>query len=202
MSRRLLDWGVATLALSGEHESGDRHLVKFFRNGALVAVVDGLGHGAEAAEAAGLAVETLERHASESIIPLLRRCHAVLPRTRGVVMSVASFNAVDATMTWLGVGNVEGVLVHAAPESAPDKESLLLRGGVVGGQLPGLRAAVFQVAPGDTLIFTTDGISSGFTTGLNIEGSPQQIADGIMDRHRKGSDDALALVARYRGRKP
>ncbi len=48
----LIDWGVATLMLAGERESGDLHLVKPVGTGVLVSVVDGLGHGAEAAAAA------------------------------------------------------------------------------------------------------------------------------------------------------
>src|SRR5438046_2017881 len=45
----VIDWGVATLALAGEMESGDLHLVKRVGRGTLVAAVDGPGHGAEAA---------------------------------------------------------------------------------------------------------------------------------------------------------
>src|SRR5437870_3753009 len=48
----VIDWGVATLAHAGEKESGDLHLVKQVGRGVLVAAVDGLGHGAEAAAAA------------------------------------------------------------------------------------------------------------------------------------------------------
>ena len=59
----LIDWGVATLTLPGERESGDLHLVKPVRAGVLVSVVDGLGHGAAAAAAARAAVAALNRHA-------------------------------------------------------------------------------------------------------------------------------------------
>lgn len=199
MTGRLLQWGVATRMLAGERASGDRHLIKFLPDGALIAVVDGLGHGVDAAHAAELALKTIKRYAGESVISLVGRCHSALLRTRGVVMSVAAFKAREATMTWLGVGNVEGVLLRADEQAAPPAESLLLRGGVVGSQLPGLRAMVFPVAPRDLLIFATDGVMSNFTYGLNIEDSPQKIADRIMDAYCKGTDDALALVARYRG---
>src|SRR5712692_7135198 len=110
MSGHLLEWGVATLPMPGEKESGDLHLVEPFRNGALVAVMDGLGHGAEAAVAARNAVETLKAHPDESVINLLNRCHESLRTTRGVVLGIAAFNAVEGTMTWLGVGNIEGML--------------------------------------------------------------------------------------------
>src|SRR5256884_7299426 len=104
----LIEWAVATLALPGEAESGDRHLVKPVGTGVLVAVVDGLGHGAEAAAAAQAAVAALERHATESPVPLIERCHRGLPGTRGVVINVAVLGRTARSMTWLGVGNVEG----------------------------------------------------------------------------------------------
>ena len=42
-------------------------------------------------------------------------------------------------MTWLGVGNVDGFLLRADNQTKPAHESLFLRGGVVGYQLPSLR---------------------------------------------------------------
>src|SRR5207245_2030712 len=85
----LLEWGVATLTLAGQLESGDLHLVREVGGGVLVAVVDGLGHGEEAAAAARLAVTTLDQFAPEPIASLVQRCHEALRGTRGAVMSVA-----------------------------------------------------------------------------------------------------------------
>lgn len=195
----MLEWGLATLALPGHAESGDRHVVQPFPNGVLVAAVDGLGHGEEAAAAAKLAVSILERHAQEEVIALLRRCHEALRGTRGVVMSLASFRAPDSMLTWLGVGNVEGLLLREAADSALRHEALVLRGGVVGAELPPLRVSVIPVMRGDTLIFATDGIREGFTERLALSDPPQELADRILARHAKGTDDALVLVARYAG---
>jgi len=194
-----LEWGVAALAKPGEDVSGDMYLVESFRKGALVAVVDGLGHGSEAALAARNAIDTLKEYPSEPVIPLLNRCHENLRTTRGVVLSMAAFNAVDGTMTWLGVGNVEGVLFRDDVDEKTSYESLLLRRGVVGGRLPPLHAGILPVARGDTIIFVTDGIRSGFESTLNLRGSPKQIADQILGQHNMGTDDALVLVARYIG---
>jgi len=195
----LIDWGVATLMLAGEQESGDLHLIKPVGTGVLVSVVDGLGHGAEAAAAARAAVAALNRHAQESVLPLLQRCHQALAGTRGVVVSVALFDRADGSMTWLGVGNVEGVLLYADSGRRRGRERLVTRGGIVGSELPPLRAEVLAVAPGDTLILATDGIRSGFADDLAIDGPPQQLADQILARSGKGTDDALVLVARYLG---
>jgi PAS domain S-box-containing protein len=200
LNQLIIEWGVASLTLAGEGESGDKHAVKVFPHGALLAAADGLGHGEEAAVAANMAVEVLQTSDNESIISLLKRCHERLRSTRGVVISLASFNAVDETMTWIGVGNVEGVLLRADPSVDPGSESLALRNGVVGSRLPLLHAAIIPVMRGDTLIFATDGIRSGFTQGLDMSDRPQQIADRILAQYAKRTDDALVLVARYGGR--
>lgn len=193
-----VDCGVAAQALPGQREIGDRHTIVPFDGGALVAVVDGLGHGAEAAAAARVATEVLEQNAQESVIALVRLCHEQLKPTRGVVMSLASFNAADATVTWLGVGNVEGVLLHRDAYGTVDQEVLPLRGGVVGDQLPSLVASIVPVFRGDTLVFVTDGVRLGFADGLKAD-SAQTTADAILTRFARGTDDALVLVARYTG---
>ena len=195
----LIDWGVATLTLAGERESGDLHLVKPIGTGVLVSVVDGLGHGADAAAAARAAVAALNRHAQESVLLLLQRCHEALAGTRGVVVSVALFDRTDGSMTWLGVGNVEGVLLYADGGGRRGRERLVTRGGIVGSELPPLRAEVLAVAPGDTLVLATDGVHSGFADDLTVDAPPQQLADQILKRCGKSTDDALVLVARYVG---
>jgi phosphoserine phosphatase RsbX len=197
----LIEWGVAASTLPGERESGDLHLVKAVERGVLVAVIDGLGHGSEAASAALAAVAALDRHADESPLALLQRCHRALHGTRGVVMSLASFDHAARTVSWVGVGNVEGRLLFAdgAERSVRLRGSLVTRGGILGSELPRVQLQTLPVAVGDTLIFATDGIKEGFTDGLPVEVTPQQLADHILARSGKGTDDALVLVARYRG---
>jgi negative regulator of sigma-B (phosphoserine phosphatase) len=194
----VIDWGVARAALGGNPKCGDGHVVQPFRNGVLVAVMDGLGHGDEACRAAETAVKMLAAHAEENIISLLKRCHEALRGTRGAVMSLASFNRIEGVMTWSGVGNVEGILLRA-DHGNPQRESLLLRGGVVGHQLPALVPAIMPVTAGDTLIFTTDGIRNGFNLAGHLKNPPQKIANQILSEESKGNDDALVLVARYVG---
>jgi len=195
----VIQWGVAMRTLPGERESGDLHVVKSAGPGVLAGVVDGLGHGAEAASAARAAVAVLDQHAHEPLLPLLQRCHRALLGTRGVVLSVALFDGAAGWMTWLGVGNVEGVLLHANAAGRPARTSLVTRGGIVGSELPRLQAQVCTVAPGDTVILATDGIKEHFAEELPRDASPQQLADHILSRYGKGTDDALVLVARYVG---
>jgi negative regulator of sigma-B (phosphoserine phosphatase) len=195
----LLNWGVATQAFDGCAESGDGYMVAPFADGTLVVVVDGLGHGPRAATATRTALATLEGRAHEPVTALLKQCHEGLKRTRGVVMSLASFSALEGTMTWLGVGNVKGLLLCNDSDTNPKRERLLLRGGVVGYQLPTLRPEVIRVKQGDTLVFATDGLRSIFAEELTLGEPPQDLADRILGQHRRGTDDALVLVAQYVG---
>lgn len=202
LCRNIISWGVSEGALPGEPESGDRYVVQPSPGGVLVAAVDGIGHGSEAAAAAKIATATLEAFAHESPIPLVLRCHEELRGTRGAVMTLASFHLCDRTLAWLGVGNVEAVLFHPEAEDNAKAEHALLGAGVVGYRLPRLRAEVLSLNPRDTLIIATDGITPDFDEGLTLDGDPQHIADDILARHRKGTDDALVLVARYLGSEP
>src|SRR2546421_507933 len=153
-----IEWAVADLVQPGQSESGDRSVILPTGEGVLVAVVDGLGHGAEAASAAKVAVRALERGANRPVVQLFRDCHSSLIGTRGAVISAAAFDAGDGSMTWLGVGDVEGRLLRAPTSAGPRMESLLLRGGVVGVHLPTLVSSVVPIHRGDTLIFASDGV--------------------------------------------
>jgi serine phosphatase RsbU (regulator of sigma subunit) len=194
---QVIEWGWAGRGL--EEPSGDLHVVVPFENGALVALLDGLGHGSEAAAASRAAAPVLEAHAGEEVLSLMQRCHEAARRTRGIAMCVASCNARDATMNWIGVGNVAAVLCRARATPGYRDEAMAARGGVVGFLLPPLRASTLRVFAGDTLIMTTDGIRDGFIAAALIEHSPQEAAESILARFAKASDDAHVVVVRYLG---
>jgi serine phosphatase RsbU (regulator of sigma subunit) len=181
--------------LPGQKECGDVSSILWTEEGMLTAVVDGLGHGDEAAQASRLVLRMLEQHRQEHIISLVQHCHQALRGTRGAVLSLASFNLRDRVMTWLGVGNVEGVLIRADGKSP--SEALLLRSGVLGSVLPPLQAAVLPVTTGDLLILATDGIRTGFESSMIRSAPPQSVADHILQQYGKPADDALVLVARF-----
>src|SRR5262245_23718567 len=127
------DHAVASRAQDGGGVSGDLHVVRRLGHRMLVAVVDGLGHGHDAEAAARMAIATIESEANPEIIGLVHRCDTVLSRSRGAVMSIALLDAERQQMTWLAVGNVEGVLIRAGTAK---RESILMRGGIVGHRLP------------------------------------------------------------------
>jgi phosphoserine phosphatase RsbX len=202
MVESMVEYGVAKFVLPGQGESGDHHLVCYNRNGILVAAIDGIGHGEEAANASKAAVALLRSSADEPIISLVERCHEKLRATRGIVLSLAFIDPEHGMMTWLGVGNVQGVLMRADAKKGNVRESLLLRAGVVGSQLPALQAAVLPIVQGDTLFFATDGIRSDFSVSLSARENPQRAADRILEHYGSGNDDALVLVARLTGINP
>ena len=198
----MVEYGVAKFALPGHGESGDHHLVCCNRSGILIAAIDGLGHGEEAANASKTAAVVLKSSVGEPIISLVEECHEKLRATRGVVLSLAFIEPELGMMTWLGVGNVQGMLMRSDTKKGNVQETLLLRAGVVGSQLPGLQATVLPVVQGDTLFFATDGIRVDFSVGLSARENPQRAADRILKQYRSGNDDALVLVARLMGINP
>lgn len=191
----MIDWGVAARPMPGHSQSGDRHVVTEVPDGVRVVVMDALGHGPDAQEAARIAADTVEAYAHEPAPVLFERCHERLKRTRGVVMSVGTFRR-RGTLTWLGLGDVAGVLVRPESGGAGRRNWLLVRSGMVGGRLPLLRPTVIGVAHADTLYMATDGIRLD-AAHLGAQGPPQRIADGILHRRAVENDDALVLVARY-----
>ena len=197
----MAEYGVAKFVLPGETESGDQHLVCCNESGVLIAAVDGIGHGAEAASAAKAAIAVLRNGVGEPIISLVKECHEKLRATRGVVLSLASVDVKHGLMTWLGVGNVHGVLVRSDKKSN-SQETLLLRGGVVGDHLPQLQAAVLTVAPGDLLVFATDGVRTDYARTLSALENPQRAAERILKNFCSQSDDALVLALRITGIHP
>lgn len=183
-------------------ESGDLHVVEAFEGGVLIAVIDGLGHGAEAALAARRAAAELRAHAGRPVAELVERCHGSVRGTRGVVMSIASIDAPRSVLTWTGVGNVEAMVLRAGTHERGSKEVLVPRGGIVGHQLPALRTSEVLMSRGDLLVMATDGIRSAFTAALDVRQAPREAADAILAHYARERDDALVLLARYLGSQP
>ena len=195
----LLEYGVASQPRAGETASGDEAVVAWLRDGALVAAVDGLGHGSAAADAAASAAELLRRYATEPLVSLIQHCHAGLRATRGVAMSVARFTFKDDTLIWAGVGNVEGRVVRPNLARRVSEPLIAARGALGVRLLPGLRTASLHLERGAMLVFATDGIDPAFADSLRTYGTAEEIAARILADHSKSTDDALVVAVRYLG---
>jgi len=194
-----LEWAAASRPAASGGELGDACLVKPVENGLLIAVVDGLGRGPEAALAAKRALQTIERSTQSLPAPLLIECHRALQSTRGVVMGLALVDARADSLSWIGVGDVRAVLCRVDPVGPSRIDSLWTHNGVVGRTLPPLRPALRSLLVGDTMIVATDGIRAGFIPELRTQDSTEHLANDLLERYAVPSDDALVLVARYRG---
>jgi phosphoserine phosphatase RsbX len=195
-----LELGVAGSAIEGESRSGDLAVFAPYEHGGLAAVIDGLGHGDEAADASAIAAEVIREHASDEPPELLARCHEALRDSRGVVLTAAWFDLDELEIAWAGVGNVEARLVRGAAVYGDRHDSVLVLGGVVGYNLPAIRPSYTDLRPGDAVAFATDGIEPTYASSLTPGLPAQKLAERILERHARDTDDALAAVVRYMAR--
>lgn len=179
-------------------ESGDLSCVIPRTDGVLLAVVDGLGHGARAAVAARAAGQVLRADADLELTELVQSCHRALRATRGAAMTLASIIPAQGRMSWVGVGTVRGIVWRADGAAAEANEHAVLSPGVVGHELPSLRPITVSLGCGDTVVLATDGVHSDFTEDLISAEVPGRAADRILEKYATGTDDALVLVASYR----
>jgi phosphoserine phosphatase RsbX len=188
--------------MPGEDISGDRHVAASAAHGLAIAVIDGLGHGPEAAHAAGKAADVVEGHPDAQPEELVRRCHEALQGTRGAAITIVSIDAHSEELVWLGVGNVQATILQSEVAEGRGREWVPLRGGVVGYVLPALRSGRVQLQRDDVLVLATDGVRPVFGAWPAPNQAPTAVAERILGEQGRDSDDALVLVARYRGGSP
>ena len=201
MSAPGIEIGIAQLARRGEVRSGDRCVVKTAAERTLIGVIDGVGHGPEAALAADAAVEVLETFAGESVSPLLRRCHERLRNTRGAAITLIVLDAVARAAEWVGAGNVAAVVSQTEPPGKKHCRELLVRSGIAGSLLPSTDAFSLTVHGGDTLVLATDGVRRAFIDDVASGEPVQRLAEQLLARYGTSEDDALVVVARLAGRR-
>jgi phosphoserine phosphatase RsbX len=193
---RVLEWSVAGRPVAGEPRSGDEALVLADDRGALVAAVDGIGHGQAAAQAAEIAILALRHGPRDDAVALAERCHDALRHTRGAAIGLAVFRG-DRTVTWLGVGNITARLVRGGEPAPAAGHWLVSQSGVVGEDLPPLRCTTLAVHRGDVLVLATDGIDGAFADELVATGPCEEIAARVLRDHARAADDALVVVVRH-----
>ncbi|MGW5922008.1 SpoIIE family protein phosphatase [Nocardia fluminea] len=194
-----MEWSTAGRALPGQDVSGDRALVLDTGAGVLFAVLDGLGHGAPAAEAADRAMVILTENCGEPLDVLMVLCHRAMVETRGAAVSLALIEPGE-TLQWLGVGNVDSRLLTLGPAGPELRATMLLTGGIVGYRLPShLQPQTLPIRPGDLLLMATDGIVAVGPESLDLAKPATAIAGDLLARDAKDTDDALVLAARFRG---
>jgi hypothetical protein len=182
-------WRAAFRPLPGQQELGDAHWIRAAPGRLDLAVVDGLGHGHEASLAAQAALKALDAGPGLPLPEALQACHGALRGTRGAALALASLDLRQGLLSWLGVGNVEGLLLSEGRRSR-----LLCKSGIVGFNLPSPHLSSLPLKAGDTLLFCSDGIDSGFADKIDPRLGPLDLAGQLLRDCAKDSDDALALV--------
>ena len=196
-----IEWARAGRPLPSEYISGDRGIaVDIDHQTALFGVVDGLGHGPDAANVALRAIDAVRRSSSERLEVLIHLCHRVLEGSRGVAMTLARMDFAANTLTWTGVGNVTADLVAKSATGVQIRSSARLTAGIVGYRIPEIRPAqVVSIRPGDLLVMSTDGIAGDYLDHIDFAAPAVVIAEELLGKDAKETDDAMVLTARHRG---
>lgn len=190
-----VEWAVAARNHPNEQICGDAHIVEQVGTKLLFGVIDGLGHGLEAAQASQQAIKTILEQKESPPVNILRECHQELKSTRGAVLSLALIDRKNNKLEWVGVGNVEGVLMR----SAGPHEWLSLRSGIVGCRMPNIQSMERPISCGDLLVMFSDGIQNQCLDQVWSHDSATKTAERIMDKRARGTDDAIILIAKYYG---
>ncbi len=186
--------GVVNLPIKGEAVSGDAYVV-LERSGRVVyMIVDGLGHGAGATDAAQEAVDSVRKYADSPAVTILEHAHDALKKTRGAALSVAIFEPVKQTLTFAGVGNVSALLINAS-----SSKTLVTQNGTVGAILPRTpQQYVHPIEAGTTLVMFSDGLTTKVSSDAypGIMHRPSGLLAGLLYRDfSRRRDDTTVLVA-------
>jgi anti-sigma regulatory factor (Ser/Thr protein kinase) len=180
-----------TLPLKGQLISGDKWIVREIDGALYCLVVDGLGHGFEAAEASNLAVKRFSENLSLPPTSMLKLLHTSLRGTRGAVAAVAYIDFKKQNVTYSGLGNIVGVLCDGT-----DRRHLVSLNGTLGYESRKIMEFNFQWSSQSMLIMHSDGLPTRASDELDYltTSSPALIAASLFFRQTKSTDDATVLV--------
>jgi anti-sigma regulatory factor (Ser/Thr protein kinase) len=187
--------GAVCLPMRGETACGDRWVVLRRDGRTLCAVVDGIGHGPLAADAAHAAVRALEARPVSSAAEAAETCHLALRATRGAALAVAVARDDQTDLAYAGVGNVSGtVLVDGL---APRR--LVSLAGTAGHAIRTVQEFGYPFPAGALLVMHSDGLTTSWTLdrypGLALR-HPSLVAGVLYRDAARGRDDVSVLVAR------
>jgi serine phosphatase RsbU (regulator of sigma subunit) len=194
MDHQTLLIGAASRPHPGETANGDGWAVHWHDGASRIALIDGLGHGPAAADAAWAATAALAAHPELPLDRALHACHGALAGTRGAALSLARVDVRAAELTFVGVGNVEAALWQAG-----QVQRLMVQRGIVGGSLPRVRVTTVALASDWLLLLHTDGVSARYEVDWPAAfGSrdPQGLASAVLARWARPTDDATVVVVR------
>jgi anti-sigma regulatory factor (Ser/Thr protein kinase) len=147
--------GAVCVPMRGEVECGDRWELVTSRDAITLMLVDGLGHGPEAAVAAASAAHAFAGCAQRSEPTVLSVLDAEMRETRGAAVSVVHVDEAAAAVSFTGVGNVEARVL-----GGESTQYLVPQNGIVGHGMPAVRSMPATWVAGGRLIMNTDGVAA------------------------------------------
>ena len=188
-----------SVPMAGQTVSGDAWGAHSDARRQVFIVVDGLGHGPQAAEAAAEAMRIFEQKSAIAPVELIEEVHLALRATRGAAVAVASIDTERDVLRYAGVGNIVASLV--TPGSA--RQSLASHNGTAGHAMRRLQEFTYPVRPGATLVMHSDGLGTQWNpqTYTGVWGRDPALAAGALYRDfTRGRDDATIVVAQIGAR--
>ena len=184
--------GVA-VAMPGEVVCGDGWTSRTDAGGVTLLVVDGLGHGTEAAVAANAAVTQFHSSSTESPADILAAVHRAMRHTRGGAVAVARIEWASETVTFAGLGNIAGTIVGLTGEP----RRMVSYNGIAGHNARKIQSFEYP-CPDGVLIMHSDGIGTSWAME-RLSGARQRASDA--DRRRALSrQQPRARRRNHRGR--
>ena len=178
----------------GHRISGDGTFTAESEQGAFAAIIDGLGHGPEAAESARCCIEILVDRWSSNVEGLATRMHKSLQGLRGAAAGLLHICRKTGKLHYVG-----NTTARCWPENGISEKRLISRDGVLGGNLRKATTQELAISPPATILLYTDGVSSHFRAedcpGL-LRDQPRIVARRIVRDFGKKFDDAACVVLR------
>jgi len=184
--------GAICVAKAGELACGDAWATAADGSACSLLVVDGLGHGTEAARAARTATEVLAKHPTAGPSELLHLAHLTLASTRGGAAAVARFNTLKEQGTFAGVGNIA-----ARIEAGDQRRQLVSHNGTLGHTLRKVQEFSFDFPAAAALILHSDGLSGHWALAdyPGLVAKHSGLIAGVLYRdHDRGRDDVTVVV--------
>jgi anti-sigma regulatory factor (Ser/Thr protein kinase) len=187
-----VELGAVCLPKSGEDVAGDGWLLECLGDYRTIMVVDGLGHGPNAARAARVATEAFAAHASAEPAALMDICHEALATTRGAAGAAARIEPAKRRGTFAGIGNIACRI-----EALGERRQLVSHSGTLGHVMRRVQEFEFNFPVGSLLILHSDGLATHWA-GSDYPGLTTKHAGlvaGVLYRdHDRGRDDVTVVV--------